>query len=88
MIEDLLDMNSASVINTGQPTYQHYDGSRSHLDVSIVSNCLAAKSNCGVLNNTLGSNHCPLMKDVIHGTTWTTEIQIIKRALAQIQRHL
>ena len=45
MIEDLLDMNNASVINTGQPTYQHYDGSRSHLDVSIVSNCLAAKSN-------------------------------------------
>ena len=41
MIEDLIDMNNASVINTGQPTYQHYDGSRSHLDVSIVSNCLA-----------------------------------------------
>jgi len=36
MIEDLIDMNNASVINTGQPTYQHYDGSRSHLDVSNV----------------------------------------------------
>jgi len=57
MIEDLLDMNNSSVINTGQPTYQHYDGSRSHLDVSIVSNCLAAKSNWYVLNNTLGSDH-------------------------------
>jgi len=45
MIEDLLDMNNLSVINTGQETYQHYDGSRSHLDVSVVSNCLAAKSN-------------------------------------------
>ena len=53
MIEGLIDINNASVINTGQPTYQHYDGSRSHLDVSIVSNCLAAKSNCGLLNNTM-----------------------------------
>ena len=52
-------MNNASVINTGKPTYQQYDGSRSHLDVSIVSNCLAAKSNWGALNNTLGSDQCP-----------------------------
>ena len=28
IIEDLLDMNNSSVINTGQPTYQHHDGSR------------------------------------------------------------
>jgi len=34
MIENLID---ASAINTRQPTNQHYNGSRSHLDVSIVN---------------------------------------------------
>ena len=59
MFEELVDINNASVINTGQPTYQHYNGSRSHLDVSIVSGSLGARSNWTVLNNTLGSDHSP-----------------------------
>jgi len=36
MFEELVDINNASVINTGQPTYQHYNGSRSHLDISSI----------------------------------------------------
>ena len=74
MIEDLLDMNNSSVINTGQPTYQHYDGSRSHLDVSIVSNCLAAKSNWRVLNNTLGSDHSPTVISINERQSFTGQL--------------
>jgi len=59
MFEELIDMHNASVINTGQPTYQHHNGSLSHLDVSIVSSALATRSNWSVLNNTMGSDHCP-----------------------------
>jgi len=55
MFEELIDMHNASVISTGQPTYQHHNGSLSHLDVSIVSSALATRSNWSVLNNTVGS---------------------------------
>jgi len=73
-MEDLLDMNNSSLINTGQPTYQHHDGSRSHLDVSIVSDCLAAKSNWGVLNNTLGSDHCPTVMSINERQSFTGQL--------------
>lgn len=59
MFEELVDINNASVINAGQPTYQHCNGSCSHLDVSIVSGSLGARSNWTVLTNTLGSDHSP-----------------------------
>jgi len=59
IFEELIETHNAAVINTGQPTYQHHNGSRSHLDVSIVSSTLAARSNWTVLNNTMGSDHCP-----------------------------
>ena len=58
-IEDLLDAHNFVVINTGQPTYQHYNGQRSHLDIALVSNSLAARSAWTVLNNTMGSDHSP-----------------------------
>ena len=59
IFEELIATHNAAVINTGQPTYQHHSGSRSHLDVSMVSSTLAARSNWTVLNNTMGSDHCP-----------------------------
>ena len=61
ILEELIDLHKAAVINTGQPTYQHHNGTRSHLDVAIVSNELATQSNWTVLNNTMGSDHSPTL---------------------------
>ena len=69
MLEDVIDRHSATVINTGQATYQHYSGSVSHLDVAIVDNATAAVADWSVLNNTMGSDHCPTVLDTVHNST-------------------
>lgn len=71
--EDLLDMYNSTVINTGQPTYQHFNGTLSHLDVAIVSNSLAAHANWTVLNNTMGSDHCPTVVTLYNKETFVEE---------------
>jgi len=43
----------------GQPRYSHYNGSQSHLDLSLVCSTLGAKSYREVLDDTLGSDHSP-----------------------------
>ena len=58
-LEEKIEANSAVVVNTGQPTYQHYSGSQSHLDVAIVTGDLGGRANWSVYNNTLGSDHSP-----------------------------
>ena len=70
MLEDVIDRHSATVINTGQATYQHYSGSVSHLDVAIVDNATAAVADWSVLNNTMGSGaHCPTVLVTVHNST-------------------
>jgi len=64
MLEDLIDKYDAAVLNTGQATYQHHSGSVSHLDVAIVDNATAAVSQWSVLNNTMGSDHCPTVVSI------------------------
>jgi len=61
LLEDFVESRGATVINTGQPTYQHYmyNGLQSHLDVAIVSSDLDIQANGDVLNNTMGSDHSP-----------------------------
>ena len=59
LLEDFVESQGATVINTGQPTYQHYNGLQSHLDVAIISSDLAIRANWDVLNNTMGSDHSP-----------------------------
>ena len=49
VLEEFIESKGAVVINSGQPTYQHYSGSQSHLDVAIVSSDLhgrASKLEC------------------------------------------
>jgi len=57
LLEDFAESQGATVINTGQPTYQHYNGLQSHLDVAIVSSdlALAIRANWDVM----GSDHSP-----------------------------
>ena len=59
VLEELIDKHNATVINTGQATSQHHSGSVTHLDIAIVDSSIAAASNWSVLNNTIGSDHCP-----------------------------
>ena len=59
VIEKLVDDNDFVVLNNGQPTYSHYNGTQSHLDLSLVYNTLAAKSFWEVRDNPLGLDHSP-----------------------------
>jgi len=64
VIENLIDDNDFVILNNGQPTYSHYNGTQSHLDLSLVSNTLGAKSFWKVLDNTLGSDHSPAVTHI------------------------
>ena len=57
LIEDLIEDNHFCFINNGQPTYTHYDGMQSHLDVSLLCSSLAGRANWSVYDNTMGSDH-------------------------------
>ena len=58
-IEKLMDENNFTVLNNGEPTYTHHNGTRSHLDLSLACHTLATNSNWEVLSDTLGSDHSP-----------------------------
>jgi len=61
LIKDLLDKKNFVILNNGQPTYTHQTGYRSHLDLSIVHQSLATNSVWEVMDDTLGSDHCPTL---------------------------
>ena len=46
-------------LNTGRPTYQKFRGAMSHIHLASVNSNIAAKCNWSVLNNTMGTEHCP-----------------------------
>ena len=64
IIENLIDNDNFVVLNNGLPTYTHCNGTRSHLDLSIVCHTLGAKSDLEVLNDTLGSDHSPTITHI------------------------
>ena len=47
------------ILNTGRPTYHKFTGDMSHIDLALVNSNIAVKCNWNVLNNTMGSYHCP-----------------------------
>ena len=57
-IEELID-NNLVVLNDGTGTRINNDGGRSHLDIAIASNSIAAKCNWSVLDDTWNSDHLP-----------------------------
>jgi len=59
IIENLMDNNNFTILNNGQPPYTHHNGTRSHLDLSIVCHTSATKGDWDVLPDTLGSDHSP-----------------------------
>jgi len=61
LIEDAIANHNYVVLNTGQGTRQSTSGSMSHIDVSLASRQLAAKCRWTTLNNTMGSDHIPIV---------------------------
>jgi len=59
MIENIVNDNNFTVLNNGQPTYLHYDGTRTHLDLCLVCHTLATKTVWDVIDSNLGSDHFP-----------------------------
>ena len=57
IIEDIVDNNNFVILNNGRPTYAHYNGSQSHLDLSLICHTLGSKSYWEVLDDTFGSDH-------------------------------
>jgi len=71
-IENFIDEKQLCVLNTGLPTYQCYQGGMTHLDLTIVSNNLACKCNWSTLNNSMSSDHIPIvtvLNDVLSDNT-------------------
>ena len=64
IIEKLLDDYNFVTLNNGQPTYTHYNGTCSHLDLSLICYTLGTKSYWEVLNDTLGSDHFPTITHI------------------------
>ena len=56
-----MDNNNFTILNNRQPTYTHHNGTRSHLDLSIVCHTFATKGDWDVLPDTLGSDHSPIV---------------------------
>ena len=52
------------MLNTGQPTFQNSRGHTSHIDLALVSHNLGAKSTWTTMNNTMGSDHMPMITEV------------------------
>ena len=60
-IEQLLIQNNYVALNTSQPTYQNSRGQVSHIDLTLVSSVLATKCSWHTKNNTMGSDHMPIL---------------------------
>lgn len=61
LLEDAIATHNYVVLNTGQGTRQSPTGSMSHIDVSLASRQLATKCGWTTLNNTMGSDHVPIV---------------------------
>jgi len=52
------------VLNTGQPTFHNNRGHYSHINLTIVSSSLGTKCTWHTLNNTMGSDHMPVITEI------------------------
>ena len=61
LLEELMDEHNMVTLNTGAGTYVRRSGAVSHLDVSMATIYTACVANWSVLNDTLGSDHLPVI---------------------------
>jgi len=60
-LDDAINAHKYVVLNTGQGTHQTSTGLMTAIDVSLASRQLASKCSWAALNNTLGSDHVPIV---------------------------
>jgi len=80
-LEDLLEDCNLVTLNTGEGTHIQYTGGLSPLDLTFVSQRLAARCSWRVLNNSLGSDHLPVITTIdeqpavenAHQVKWATK---------------
>ena len=60
IIVKLIETAGLILLNTKSPTYLHYNGTLSLIDLTIVSPQLALRLDWFVVNNTMGSDHFPI----------------------------
>ena len=78
IIENLLEKYSFTVLNNGQPTYTHHNGTQTHLDITLVSPNLGNKGTFTVINNTLGSDHNPIVLKFLENETLIEETPLLR----------
>jgi len=61
LLEELMDEHSMVALNTGAGTYVRRTGVVSHLDISMANYNIARVANWSVSNDTLGSDHLPVI---------------------------
>ena len=70
LIEELVDKFGMVVLNTGIGTYVRRTGELSHLDVTIATPNIAKVANWDVLNDTMGSDHFPVITTLRDAATF------------------
>ena len=63
-VETLVTQNNFVVLNTGQPTFQNSRIQISHIDLTMVSSNLVSKCVWHTVNNTMGSDHMPVITEI------------------------
>ena len=55
-----MSLHNYSCLNTGEGTFIKHDGTRSYLDIAIISSNLSLGSDWYVHDDSLGSDHLPI----------------------------
>ena len=61
LLEEVIEEHNLVVLNTGAGTFVHSSGEMSHLDVAMASANISRIANWTVLDETLGSDHLPIV---------------------------
>jgi ribonuclease HI len=60
-VEVFVENNDLCVINDGSPTYQHYNGTTTPIDLTITSPNISVSTSWQVLSDSMGSDHFPIL---------------------------
>ena len=64
ILENIINNNNLCILNDKSGTYLTHSGKTTSIDLTITSNNLAIKCNWSVMDNTMGSDHYPIITTV------------------------
>ena len=67
IIEDWINENDLIILNDGSPTYETHNGNYTHIDLTICSPSIAAQLNWYVHEDTVHSDHFPIIINTNEG---------------------